>query len=285
MSRKNTSLKLIQDTKAAFNISVSGMMPFLQRVIDPFLITNPYWGLAIYGVIGLYGVYLALRQDELNELIEFIQKHPNEFKKEIVESEEFRLGFIRFFDSYIKERLKDKRRILRVILLGFVLSEEKEKFDLERLEDALVRISPIGLEQLIFIKNEILPSLKTKVAKNISFSKVNPEDYEKVEDFYWAIESVSEDIRRWFYRKNPNKSLNIELEPTIIKDPNITSKSIITNAKNEDYNNAKESWPELQSLGIFTVLIRTESSNKSNVNSYHLTKFGRNFINYISKEE
>src|SRR3989339_384601 len=151
MGPKNKAPALINDTKSALNIALPGMMPFIQKVVDPFLLTNPYWGLAIYAVIGLYGVYLALKQDELNELIVFIQKHPEEFREEIVKSEEFRKGFIQFFDTYVKERLKNKRKISRSILLDFAISEHKESYELERLQDTLLRISPEAIGVLVFI--------------------------------------------------------------------------------------------------------------------------------------
>lgn len=282
--KKRSIKNVVTNTKDTVNLVMPGMLSYIQYSIDPFLALHPYWGLAVYAVIGLYGVYLTLTQEALNEVIVFIKDHPKEFRQEIVESEEFRLGFIRFFDSYIKERLKNKRRILRAILLGFVLSEDKEKFDLERLEDALVRISPNGLEHLIFIKNKILPILHAKVAKNISHSEaILPEDYEKVEDFYWAIQSVSDEVIWWFHKNNPSEKLDIELKSKTNKDSKITGKAFITNSKNEDLNKAKESWPELQSLGIFTVFVATKDNTRT-VNSYHLTKFGRRFLEYISEE-
>jgi hypothetical protein len=285
--KKQSIKSAITNTRDSVNLVMPGMLSYIQYCIDPFLTVHPYWGLAIYAVIGLYGVYLTLTQEALNEVIVFIKDHPTEFRKEIVESEEFRLGFVRFFDAYIKERLRYKRHILMFILLGFTTEVHKERFDLERLQDTLTRISPNALEQLVFIKHEILPVMETRASKNASYAnaKVSQEDYEKVLDFHWAVQSVSDEIIHWFRRNYSSESLNIEWDTSTKENPNIRGKAIISNSKNEKFNLAKESWPELQSLGIFTVLIRTTSSNNQNINSYHLTKFGRRFLDYLFEEK
>ena len=146
--------KITKDVTGALNVTIPALMPFIQKVIDPFLTAAPYWGMALYAVIGLYGVYLAFRQDELNELLVFFKDHPDEFRQEIVESEEFRKGFIRFFDNYVKERLNSKRTILRNILLGFANSENINAFALEKYAHTLSQLSELDVETLREVKTE-----------------------------------------------------------------------------------------------------------------------------------
>jgi hypothetical protein len=282
--KQGKTMSLVGNTKSAINIAIPGMMPFIQRVIDPFLTTNPYWGLAIYAVIGLYGVYLALRQDELNELIIFIQKHPEEFREEIVKSEEFRKGFIQFFDTYVKERLDNKRKILREILLSFAKVENKEEYELERLQDTVLRISPEAIELLAFIKKEILPKLRKNVESEILVMKYLPEDRERLLDTIWARQSVSEAIMNWIGENyNPN-SQKVKKQYNIGSEHNETLSVRIWGIEHKVTKEKTEAWPELLGLGIFRITVTGGTIGSGSGSSYHLTDFGFRFMDYISEE-
>lgn len=283
MDSKNKALDLTKDTKSALNIALPGMMPFIQKVVDPFLVTNPYWGLAIYAVIGLYGVYLSLKQDELNELIVFIKEHPKEFRKETVESEEFRKGFIEFFDTYVKERLENKRKISRAILLDFAISEDKESYDLERLQDALLRISIDAIKVLAFIKKEILPNMKRKAADEMKNMRYLPEDKDRLEDTIWQRQSVSEAIMQWIHDNYNVNSQTVKNQYKIRSEHNETLSVKIAAIEHKVTKEKTECWPELLGLGIFRISVTGGPLGSGASSSYHLTDFGLKFVSYISE--
>jgi hypothetical protein len=63
------------------------------------------------------------------------------------------------FESYIKERNKEKRNYIKNIFLDFTKStvEEKEKFELERLLDIVNRITLQEIEFIKFLNFTIKP--------------------------------------------------------------------------------------------------------------------------------
>lgn len=284
MTKNDKALLIVNDVKSALNITIPGMIPFIQRVVDPFLVTNPYWGLTIYAVIGLYGVYLALKQDELNELLVFIQKHPKEFREEIVESEEFRKGFIQFFDSYVKERLERKRKISREILLGFAISENKDAYELERLQDTLLKISPEALELLAFIKKEILPRLEENVHTEMSVMKYLPEDKDRLLDTIRSRQSVSEAIMKWIYEEYNINSPKVKKQYNIGSEHNENLSVKLAVIEHKITKEKTECWTELLGLGIFRIAVTGGTIGSGSGSSYHLTDFGIKFIDYISEE-
>jgi len=283
MKKNDRALSIVNNVKSAFNIAIPGMMPFIQRVVDPFLATNPYWGLTIYAVIGLYGVYLALKQDELNELLVFIQKHPEEFREEIVKSEEFRKGFIQFFDTYVKERLERKRKISQVILLDFATSENKDAYELERLQDTLLKISPEALELLAFIKKEILPRLEENVNTEMSVMKYLPEDKDRLLDTIRSRQSVSEVIMKWIYEEYNINSPKVKKQYNIGSEHNENLSVKLAGIEHKITKEKTECWTELLGLGIFRIAVTGGTLGSGSGSSYHLTDFGLKFIDYISE--
>ncbi len=282
---KNKPLKIIDNTKSALNITISGMMPFIQHVIDPFLIAKPYWGFAIYAVIGLYGVYLALRQDELNELLDFINSHPQEFRKEIVESEEFRKGFIQFFDTYVKERLEKKRQILRRILFGFTSASDKENFELERLQDSLLRISPQAIEVLVFINKEILPVMKKNIEKEMeNYAKnARSDEHNRLLDITWQRQSVSALIMQWIHDRYNSNSPQVKKQYNLGSEHNPDIQAKIAAIEHQVTKEKTECWTELLGLGIFRMNVQAGTFAGGSASEYHLTDFGIRFLKYIEE--
>src|SRR3989344_5498034 len=168
MNRKTVTKAITSGLSAA----IQGNIPYFTAVITPFLLLHPYWELCFYSAIGLYGVYMALNQERVAEVTTFIQGHPHEFRTEIVQSEEFRGGFLIFMDQYLKQRLEKKRKIQRDIFLGFTKYPNKEEFELERLNGALADISLDALELLATIKGEIIPGMEREI--ELELRKVNP---------------------------------------------------------------------------------------------------------------
>lgn len=112
----------------------------------------------------LYGNALELRQQRALEWVEAIQSDQSLFNKSVVESEEFKDGFIVGLEDYIKLRDHLKRRVALKAFKEFASSDDKVEFPLERYNDTLRRISPASLRTLAFIKSEILPTMERQIA-------------------------------------------------------------------------------------------------------------------------
>ncbi len=116
-------------------------IPYVSAMLTPFLAVHQEWMYAWYSAIGLYGVYMEYNQDKVNSFIKFIEENPSVFLNEIVEAEDFREGFLITFEKFLKIRGEKKRETVKRIFLGFTASNDKEKFELERMYDCLEKIS------------------------------------------------------------------------------------------------------------------------------------------------
>lgn len=267
-------------------IVVQGILPYYQQVLSPFLSQHPYWELVFYCAIGLYGIYMALKQDEVNEVIEFINEHPQEFREEIVQSEEFQKGFLIFFEKYLKQRLGKKKRILKAILLGFSVSLDKDKYELERLNECLERISLNSLEYLIYLKFEVLPKIESDIDKEI------------IKDQY---QRSDRSIEWWSNQLLTSKSIWEVLERMIYEDYNPNSEKVRTMYKipktegwipdlqhraetREKHRRSEinEAMTELVTLGIVKTRPTAITWGGGGSTDYILTLFGINFLKLLA---
>ena len=144
----------VKDIVKSASIPIQAYLPYLSAVLDPFLQKNPIWQGVFYSVIGFFGIFMTYNQEELNEITKFIKDHPEEFREEIVQSKEFRKGFLLFTEQYLKQRIEEKKKILKRIILGYTLAGNKTDYELERLNDCLVRMTVPTLKFLIFMKKK-----------------------------------------------------------------------------------------------------------------------------------
>ena len=145
---------IIQSLKNQANAFLLVSLPYLETIFSGLLINQPGFKLAIHEAIGLFGYYMALKQEEVNSFVQDLMEHPETYRKEIIESKEFRDGFVIIFESYLKARTEEKKQFIKNILLGFAKSNDKKKFELERLQDTILKISSESIEVLLFIKKE-----------------------------------------------------------------------------------------------------------------------------------
>lgn len=111
----------------------------------------------------LYGNALELRQQRALEWVESIQNNPSLFNESVVNSDEFKDGFIVGLEDYIKLRDYLKRRVALKVFKEFAISVDRVEFPLERYNDTLRKISPASLRTLAFIKKEIIPKMERQI--------------------------------------------------------------------------------------------------------------------------
>ncbi len=110
-----------------------------------------YGGAPVFGIAwglskGLYGAGIQIRQDRAIEFVEMIRDNPKIFTRDILSSEEFQDGFVHTFQKYLSERIKEKRKIIKNIFLGFSKEENKDSFKLERYLNTLEQLSIEDIE-------------------------------------------------------------------------------------------------------------------------------------------
>jgi len=214
----------------AINILVASRPEFL-----------PHWLL----ISGYFGTLLDLQQEKVNEFVNYIQNNSSIFTKEMVNSLEFKEGFVITFESYLKQRNKQKRKYIQNIFIGFTESEVKEDFELERMYDLLNKISKYQISTLKRIYNKIDISINEK---------------ERL-----AVESDYDDIKylQSLGLLSVEKKQRIEVDTTTEELPNIDNKSsILGSRKKEDYVSDVEA--ELKETETFSLSI-----------------FGEDFVGFI----
>lgn len=281
MSSTSTK-KTIKIYASAF---ISQVLPQLEMVISPFLSKFPSWQLAFHEAIGLYGYYMAIKQEEVNEYIEFIKSNPKIFREEIVASKEFKNGFVIAFQDYLKLRTKEKKDAAKKIFLDFAKSETKYDFELERFDNALYLISPSALKFLSFVVKEIFPIKEKKIKQLLKERNIenSGKSYDYWYDFEWKRSEVYGYIHKWIYENyNPNS----ELVKKRYKVKEEWDKKLIDQVFENEKNKAEEINPmieELINLGIFRIKVASGGGGMSMTggSTYDFSNFGYKFIEFI----
>lgn len=264
--------------KKHFNAVATVLIPRLELVVSSFLISNPGWQLAFHQAIGLYGYYMAMKQEDLNEFVDFLRDNPDIFRQEIVESVEFQNGFVQNLKTYLESRTQEKKNAVKNILINFTQSENKEEFELERLHTTLLQISTRGIRKLAFIQQVILPFKKASILKEIE--EVKPQDPER-----WYIttserEPIWKYISAWIYENyNPN-STKVKRESGVVNWEGKVPEHLWAKEK-EITSEFLEVIEEYITLGIMRMQVTSEGFVASAATTYNFTSFGQSFIHYL----
>ncbi len=274
-----------KDIVKSINISIQNYLLYLSSVLDPFLQQNPIWQGVFYSAIGLFGVYMACNQEELNEITEFIKDHPKEFREEIVQSKEFRKGFLLFTEQYLKQRVEDKKKILKRILLGYTLTDNKIDYEFERLNDCLVRMTVPALQFVIFLKTKIIPTLKEQYRDDLVKQKYLRSD--RSNEWWWDDKlikvSVGSPIQDWLHNDYSPTTQKVKEEYGIKQNEGwIADLEHRAETRERDKRNeVNEKMNELVTLGILRTQTEGGTLGGGGGTDYRLTAFGLNFIKQI----
>ncbi len=279
--KKDSTLSVL---KRHTNALISTSLPYLEQIITPLLQAYPYWQLAIHEAIGLYGYYMALKQEEVNDYVTFIKDHPEDFTEEIVATKAFRDGFVMAFQDYLKLRTEAKKKIAKEIFLGFTKSSAKEEFDLERLDDALLRISPHALTVLHFLKTTILP-LKEKIIREELKGK-NIANSDKSEEWWfnldWEREPLSRFIQQWLHDNYDPNSEKVKNQYNVTKEWDKKVMGEVYDISKEKSRDIYIAIDELVHLGILKLQVSSGGGlSMAGGATYDFSKLGYEFIKYL----
>lgn len=269
--------------------AITQQVGVLVPALLPVFNADPVWG-AIFAIIyGFFPALMQLKQERINEVAKFIQEHPEEFRKEIVQSEEFQEGFLVFFEQYLKSRIKIKRDILKKIFLGYTTAEDKEHYELERLNDCLVRITIPSLEFLAFLKKEIIPILEAQIEEELKQETYKKSDRSKEwwHDQLMVQHSIWTLIDKWIHDELSPENQKVKEEYGIKNNegwiPDLQHRAETREKDKRDQ--IRESTSELVTLGIFDLRIGGGTWGGGGGKDYSLTTFGIKFLSHISMEE
>jgi len=150
---KNVSLKGIE----------IGTKNFIVPAIDMLVAQRPEFIPCWILVKGFYGALFDIKQEEINDFVSFIRENNEIFTREILKTKGFRDGFVITFEEYLKQRNKNKRKIIQNIFLGFAKNSAKECFELERMYDLLNKISEYQMNLMNKVKKEKQITIKSNL--------------------------------------------------------------------------------------------------------------------------
>lgn len=122
----------------------------------------PGLGLAWSLSKALHGAGLKLRQQRALEWVEMVRDNPTIFVESLLVNEDFQDGFTLALETYLTERNRQKRTIVRNIFIGFATSEQRAQFELERLLNTTSIISVNAIQLLAYIDANILPEMEAE---------------------------------------------------------------------------------------------------------------------------
>ncbi len=234
----------------------------------------------VTGLTLLFYTYALAKDANPKETEEFsnkLDKAIKNAKDELVKSNELRQSTIRTLDSFTRQRRFERRELMRTIYFNlYIPAEKREDVELERFLDVSDNISIGGLQFLLVIKNEILPYRLQRIREEVQ-TEIKTTDY-SVYPAEWLVqnhentEPFSMDVAGWTDENYCSKAHHNNPKPTHAnaREQALWDKKMRDELDGATFKHA-EFAAELQSLGIY----------RPHVKGYHISDFGRQFINLI----
>lgn len=189
--------------------SLTELGPLLATFITSFCQISPHWASATSLVAAIYSISIVISKKQTNEIREFVLENKNLFTEAVLKDENFQKGFLRFFDTYIKTRVQKKKRFVKAIFLGFTVSDQKDKFALEKYLRTLDDMTLTTLEKLIWLDKTfsqvVQNRVDSKMKKYIDHGETDKRELERLK--YVTAEGVefSTIVNEWIHNNyNPN---------------------------------------------------------------------------------
>lgn len=272
----------VPSMKGTVKVFVGSVIPEIQKIISPLAITHPQLYTALSVSAGLYGYYMALNQEALNEYIEFLMSHPDKFRKEIIASKEFRQGFVLNLQDYIKARTQQRRELIKSIFLGFTEDVDKDNFSLEQLDEIATKISPEAVKTLSLIDSEILPLKEKTIREELKKKNIGTERSEEwwyEQDFERA--SIWTFMDKWLYERYSPNSEMVKKRYGITDKWDSEKQNEAWDVEREERRKINLVIEELVDLGIFKIRLSEATFDGGNAILYDITKLGYQFLKYI----
>ncbi len=258
---------------------VAVLTPKLEPVISALLVNQPHWQMAFHQAIGLYGYYMAIKQEEVNEFVNFLKSNPDKFRAEVVNSAEFQNGFVQSLRAYLEARTIEKKDVVKNILIGFSMEDDKNNFELERLNAVLLQVSTQGIAKLIFIQQVIIPYKESSIRREIE--TIRPSDPKAWFETTSKREPIWKYVYTWINENYDPNSEKVKREAGVIewegKVPQHT-----WDKEQEITREFQDAVEEFVSLGIMRMQVISEGFVAAPSTTYNFTSFGLTFVSYLN---
>jgi hypothetical protein len=199
----------IPSLKGVVQAGITSALPQVEKIVSFYKDSNPGLYASFLLFSGFYGYLMELNQESINEFVEYLREYPDEFRKEITESEEFRQGFVICLQDFLKSRTQQRREIIKSIFLGFAKAENKHDFLLEQLDDVALKISSDGVETMSLIDRVILPLKEKSLREGLKDKNIGTE---RSEEWWYEQDFQRESLwtywSKWLYDNyNPNSQI------------------------------------------------------------------------------
>ena len=258
------------------------VVPLIDELIQNPTI-SPSFKASWLGVKMFYGLLSDLHPIESKDFLLMIRKFVKEIGEELFDSSDFQQSLIVTFDSLLKTRNEKKRKLIRTIFLnGYISSENRELFEMERYYKVANEISIPAIEYLKFIYDVILP-LKAKIEK-IDMQKFRIEhqkDKERlVVQLFFKKKFDSEIIKQWIYEEYNPDSETMKIKFPDLSD-NEEQKEKYSAEEKKKRDQYVEMASELTSLGIMRSGTVDGGLGYGTRGGENLTDFGKKFLEFI----
>jgi hypothetical protein len=267
-------------------IALLNYFPYLLAVIPEFTNLNPAWTAALYTAVGMYGIVMEYRKNRVTELLSFIRDNPDVFTPERVGTVDFQDGFLTFMPEYLKQRSDAKRKILQNIIAGYAQDEDKQAFELERLENTLITLSLDSLKFLEVLKREIIPQIEIEADDLVKRSM--PQNSDRSPEWWneqkFTSITIYERIDKWrhdnYFPDSPSVKQRYGQKLNEGWEANL--RHCVENEYEDIGKWMTESLSELVSSGVLRLIVSGGGGFGGGAGAdYSIQRFGRKFIAFI----
>lgn len=105
-------------TKSGLKLLASQLPPIVFGIVTALITINPDLGACFALANGVIQAWGAFGQARMEELVNDMDEHKNEFDPEILKTDKFKAAFLNVLEMHMKETNEEKRKLLRNYLLS-----------------------------------------------------------------------------------------------------------------------------------------------------------------------
>ncbi len=238
----------------------------------------------------LLGAGLRLRTARALEWVEMVRDNPHVFGEKLLEDESFQDAFVLGLENYIKLRHEEKRAIARTIFLGLASSNDRDRFALERLHQALGSISVEAIEYLVFLDETIIPRMRADIEAEAARITQNQQKGDEECQWWikakWQSETVWDYFEKWLHEEYDPNSDKVKEKYHYNKETSAYDVDVqdIFDIETKLRVKGREMMAEYVSLGLFRVDVKISGGLGGGGGSvqFTITDFGWQFLEYVN---
>ncbi len=155
-------------------ISAKSGLEILGKVLPTYIFTcitaltaiNPTWSVLFAAASGIINTWSDFGQARINELVQYIDEHREEFVDEIIATDKFKGVFLNVLERHMTEVMEAKRELLRGYLLGVGVGVQADFDYHSKILSVLDQISFEEIALLNFMNDNKMISALSQITPN-----------------------------------------------------------------------------------------------------------------------